>query len=90
MTTIRKREDQFVETEVDGEVVVMNTATGNFYALEASGLAIWRAIDGTAGREAIVADLAREYGESESAIAADVDAFLEHLDGAGLIKRTAP
>lgn len=90
MTPIRKREDQFVETEVDGEVVVMNTATGNFYSLEASGLAVWRAIDGAAGRDEIVAGLAREYGESESAIATDIDAFLDHLDDAGLIARTAP
>lgn len=90
MTMIRKREDQFVETEVDGEVVVMNTATGNFFALEASGLAIWRAIDGAAGRDEIVAGLAHDYGESESAIAADVDAFLDRLNDAGLITRDKP
>lgn len=88
MNPIRKREDQFVETEVDGEVVVMNTATGHFYALEASGLAIWRAINGVADRDTILAQLALTYGESEAAIAAEVDTFLDHLDSAGLIARS--
>ncbi|WP_066559632.1 PqqD family protein [Croceicoccus bisphenolivorans] len=89
MTTITKCEGSFVETEVDGELVLMNTATGNFYSLEDSGLAIWRTIDGNRGRADIVNTLAREFDETPEAIAADVDAFLASLADAGLIEEKA-
>lgn len=86
MTIIRKCNGQFVETEVDGEVVLMNTASGTFYSLEDSGLAIWKTIDGQRGRDAIVDTLAADFATDRSAIADDVDAFLATLTGAGLIK----
>lgn len=86
MTMIRKCDGQFVETEVDGEVVLMNTATGTFYSLEDSGLAIWKSINGQRGRDAIVDALAADFDADRSAIADDVDAFLATLAGAGLIE----
>ena len=43
---IRKAIGKFVETELDGEVVVMNVDTGRFHVLKETGLAVWRLIDG--------------------------------------------
>jgi len=89
MTVICKIPGRFVETEVDGEVVVMDTSSGRFYALEATGLAIWRAIDGKTGRDSLVADLAERFGECVDIVGADVDAFLATLRDAGLVEERA-
>lgn len=86
MTAIRKSEGRFVETEVDGEVVIMNLDTGNFFALEETGLAIWRLIDGNIDRESLVARLAEQFGETADAIREEIYAFLQSLKDAGLIE----
>ncbi|RVQ67062.1 PqqD family protein [Croceicoccus ponticola] len=89
MTIISKCEGRYVETEVDGELVLMNTATGRFYALETSALAIWRSIDGQSSRAQIAAALAREFNVAEETVATDMAAFLADLTDAGLIEEKA-
>ena len=86
MTIYRKCEGRFVETEVDGELVLMNMATGHFFALEESALAIWRAIDGQRDLAAIVVDVAEQYGTDAATVASDSGEFLADLVQAGLIE----
>ncbi|MBS7669492.1 PqqD family protein [Croceicoccus gelatinilyticus] len=83
---ISKCEGSFVETEVDGEVVLMNVESGLFYSLEGTGLAIWQAIDGTRDEADIVALLSPRFDESEAQIAEHVSQFVATLAGAGLVK----
>lgn len=83
---IAKMQDRFVETEVDGEIVLMNTENGRFYALDGSALAIWRTIDGCRTRDAIIAELAAEFDETPEGIASDIDDFLDLLREAGLVE----
>ncbi|WP_144096685.1 PqqD family protein [Croceicoccus sediminis] len=83
---ISKCEARFVETEVDGEVVLMNIDSGLFYSLDGTALAIWRAIDGTRDEAAIVAVLAPGFDESEAQIAAHVREFIASLADAGLVE----
>ena len=87
MTAIRKTDNRFVETEVDGELVLMNTDSGTFYSLDGTGLAIWRAIDGTRNRDTIVSTLAADFDAPVETIAPDVDAFLSTLREAGLLEK---
>ena len=75
----------FAETRIDDEIVVMNLSNGDFYSLRDSGAAIWDLIDGTRDRAAVLADLARDYDTAESDLAAELDAFLAELRGAGLL-----
>jgi len=79
MAAITKRFDQFTETELDDEIVVMKLDSGEFFSLTDSGAAIWRLIDGARDRDALVAALTREFAADASEIAADVDAFLDML-----------
>ncbi len=76
----------FSETEIDGEIVVMDLARGDFFSLTGPAAAIWRRIDGSRSRDALVAELAAEYAVDPGAMAADVDAFLAQLTSAGLIE----
>jgi pyrroloquinoline quinone biosynthesis protein D len=83
---IRKTAGRFSETSIDGEVVVMNLDSGDFFSLTNTGKDIWELIDGQRSRDAILAELAEAYGSESTAIAADVDGFLAELREAGLVE----
>lgn len=86
MTVPLKDDARFVETTIEDEIVVMNIDTGDFFSLRDTARDIWRLIDGEHDRLAIVTALAQEYDAPESALAADLDAFLAELDAAGVLK----
>jgi pyrroloquinoline quinone biosynthesis protein D len=85
MGAIAKRKDCFVETEIDDELVVMELDQGEFFSLTGTAIAIWRLIDGTRDRAALVAALTEEFAAPQGEIAADVDELLARLNDAGLI-----
>lgn len=86
MTTfLHKHSQAFSETEIDGEVVVMDLDRGDFFSLTGTAAAIWRKIDGTRSRSVLIAELAKEYARPEGDVTQDVDAFLAQLKTAGLI-----
>ena len=86
MTVPTKLADRFSDTTVDDEVVVMHLASGDFFSLKDSAKAIWQYIDGVRSRDAIVAELARDYGMAPQQIAPEVDDFLARLRDAGLLE----
>ena len=81
-----KRADRFVETEIDGETVVMELETGDFFSLSGSALAIWQLIDGTRDRASLAAAVAAEYQLTESQLAGEIDAFVADLQAAKLVE----
>jgi pyrroloquinoline quinone biosynthesis protein D len=85
MNAIAKAEGQFSETEIDAEVVVMSLASGEFFSLTGTAREIWRLIDGSRDRDALLAELAGNFEAEPAAIAADLDPFLAALGRAGLI-----
>ncbi len=87
MRALTKLVDRYSETTVDDEVVVMALASGDFFSLKDSAKDIWEHIDGTRSREALIADLAQDYGIAAEEIAGDVDDFLGRLYDAGLLAR---
>ena len=82
---IAKDQSGFVETEIDDEVVLMDLASGHFFSLEGTSLAVWRLIDGNRSEDGIVAALAAQYDEPVERVAVDVAAFLAELRAAGLL-----
>lgn len=82
---LAKASERFSETAIDDEIVVMNLDDGSFFSLTGTARTIWRLIDGTRSRTALVKALAEEFSTSDTAIATDVDAFLAQLDEAGLL-----
>jgi len=85
MSKLSKQTDRFSETDIDNEIVVMRLDNGDFFSLSGTAASIWRLIDGTRDRAALLAELAAEYGTDESAIVADVDEFLANLKEQGLL-----
>jgi hypothetical protein len=85
MKPITKRQDCFTEADIDEEIVVMRLDNGEFFSLSGTSAEIWRLIDGSRDRRALVAALAADFDEDEKRIAADVDAFLVQLRDTGLL-----
>jgi hypothetical protein len=80
-----KVEASFVETTIDDETVIMHVDRADFYSLNPTAGAVWRLIDGARDRDAIVAELARDYGAPADEIGPGVDAVLAEFRGAGFV-----
>ena len=65
MTTLEnstfRRTDQFVETDLDGEIVLMNHQTGQFLSFSNTTRRIWELLDGESSADEIVTTLCAEY-----------------------------
>lgn len=85
MTNVTKRPERFTETAIDDEIVLMRLDNGEFYSLSGTAAAAWRLIDGHRDRQTLLEELARDFEGDGQEMAADVDAFLLELEGAGLI-----
>lgn len=85
MTAIAKLTDRFTEADIDDEIVVMRVDNGEFFSLAGTGAIIWRLIDGTRDRNALLEALAGEFDGEEAEIASDVDEFLSRLRETGLL-----
>ena len=86
---LRKAETRYVETALDDETIVMDIDSADFFSLNATAGAVWRLIDGTRDRDAIVAALAGEFAASPAEIGADVDALIGQLRTAGFLVGSA-
>jgi hypothetical protein len=82
----RKATQHFVETELDGEAVVMNVDTGQFHALKDTALAIWRLIDGERSVGAIQSELRKSYDVEQERCRAECERFFVSLHRAGFIE----
>ena len=84
-STITKCKDQYSETAIDDEVVVMSLDSGTFFSLTGTARSIWELLDQHAQRAQLLAALAGAYGQDESTIAGEFDAFIASLSEAGLV-----
>jgi pyrroloquinoline quinone biosynthesis protein D len=85
MVGIAKLDGNFTETAIDDEVIIMRLENGELFSLAGTGAAVWRLIDGTRDRGALVAALSDEFDADQAEIAGDVDQLLEQLAESGLI-----
>ena len=81
-----KATKHFVETELDGEAVIMNVDSGRFHALKDTGFAIWRLIDGKRSIAAIQAELVKIYDVDEERCRAECERFFASLKHAGFVE----
>lgn len=82
----RKAARRFVETELDGEAVIMNVDNGRFHALKDTGFAIWRLIDGTRSIAAIQAELRKVYDVDDDRCREECERFFASLKHAGFVE----
>jgi hypothetical protein len=70
---------------LDDEVIAINLETGIYYALVGTAADIWSSFDPTGTVSTTVRVLTARYGASPDEVGADVEAFAERLEAAGLL-----
>jgi hypothetical protein len=78
-----------VSEVIDGELVVMNLATGNYFSSTGTGAALWACLEAGMSEEALAATLVARHGIDAARAAVDVEAFLAWLRAEGLVRECA-
>ena len=77
--------ENFVETEVDGERVIMQIDNGYFFTMNPTAEAVWSQISGDANLEQIIASVAEEFDVTVEACRPDIEEFMEELQNNKLV-----
>ncbi|BCJ50007.1 hypothetical protein Asp14428_14820 [Actinoplanes sp. NBRC 14428] len=64
---------------VDGEVIALDTARGEYLSVDGSGALLWSRLADGATEESLAADLTAAYGIDPDVAAVDVGLFLREL-----------
>jgi hypothetical protein len=75
--------EQVAAKEIDGEVVLIDFTSGNYYCLEGAGVAIWRAVEARLPLSALVDGFAAA-GADTALVTADLERLAQQLVGEGL------
>ena len=87
MTTPRKITANFVETEIDDEILLVDLDGGELFSLSGTAREIWRLIDGERTTAAICEMLSNRYDAPAETIMQDVNALLADLRAAALVEQ---
>jgi hypothetical protein len=83
---IELRDENISWQELDGQVVVLDTARGTYLLLNASAAVLWAVVAAGATRSELVETLVSRYGLGQDTAQNDVNAFLHSLNDRALVK----
>jgi ornithine carbamoyltransferase len=78
--------DTVFAQEVDGEMVLLDMNSENYFGLDGVGTDIWQAIQENNSLEDVFTALLTQYEVEEEVLKKDLLAFVEKLQESGLIK----
>jgi hypothetical protein len=87
---LRVNSPHVIHETIDGEVIVINLASGNYYSVKGSGAEIWDVIESSPGadKSSIAAVTAARFGRAPDEVAPDIADFLEALQREDLVAAT--
>ena len=85
MRRFRIKNPQVIHETVDGEAVVVNLETGNYYSFVDSGQRIWEAVEREESMDEVLAAIEAAYEGERRQLEDSVQAFLAALEEEGLI-----
>lgn len=74
---------------IEGEVIVINLATGTYYSLKKAGAAIWNTLEHGATPDEVATAVEARFDASRAEILDAVRALLAELEGEGLVAAAA-
>jgi len=86
---LRPNDDEVIGKVLDGEAILINLATGSYYALPDVGAFIWQAIEAHCSLEEIAARVSASYEVSVEQAGIDVLALAERLMEEGIVAPAA-
>lgn len=87
---VPERRDAVAAAEIDGEIVLLDTATGALHVLNAVAGLVWSELDGRRDVDTIVAELSAVAGGDGGEVRRDVTNFVEQLAHSGLLSEGPP
>ena len=85
---LRVNSPNVMSETIEGEVIVINLATGSYYSLKDAGAAIWHALEHGAAPDEVTNVLEASYEGSRTELLEAVEALLADLEGEGLVTAT--
>lgn len=85
MSILYRQNPDMVATEMDGDFVMMNIGTGEYYSIRGAGARIWELASTPIAEAELVKTLCDEFAVEETVCTADVRRFVAELLEAGLI-----
>jgi hypothetical protein len=87
---LRVNSPHVIHETIDGEVIVINLASGNYYSLKGAGADVWDVLQSSPGlsESAITAEVARRFDHASEAVVHEIAAFLEQLRREDLVAVT--
>jgi hypothetical protein len=87
---LRVNTPHVIHETIDGEVIVINLASGNYYSMRGAGLDVWEVVQSSPGADpvAIAATVARRFEAPSEVVEREVTAFLEELRREELVAAT--
>ena len=82
---VKKIAGEFVETEIDGELILMHIDSGRFFGMKETSLVIWKLLDEYEDTDDITSALLELYSASQADCADDVMKFIVDIDRAGFV-----
>jgi hypothetical protein len=79
--------DTIFAQEVDGEMVLLDMESENYFGLDSVGSSIWSAIEKCDGRlQDVYESLLKEYDVEPEVLQKDLDNFIKQLQDNGLVE----
>jgi len=78
-TTVIKRSDDIVHSDMDGEIVMMSIEQGEYYGIDAIGSDIWNILESEMSIHEICTKLCEKYDVEREQCAQDVLKFLTKM-----------
>jgi len=87
---LRVNSPHVIHETIDGEVIVINLASGNYYSVKGAGADVWDVIESSPGadKNAIAAAIAARFGRASEEIEREIGDFLGALQREELVAAT--
>lgn len=87
---LRVNSPHVIHETIDGEVIVINLASGNYYSVKGAGADVWDVIESSPGahKNAIAAAVAARFGRASDEIEREIADFLGALQREELVAAT--
>lgn len=88
LDTVLSPSGEVLFQEIDGEAVILDLASEQYFGLDEVGTRIWSLLDGNAKLAIVLDALSAEYDAPADRIQADLLALAQRLLEAGLVRTT--
>ena len=85
-TRVCPKDEEIAADVLDGEAIIINLATGSYYAMNKVGALVWRSIEQHCSVDEITARVADNYEVEPARASRDLLSLVERLIGEGIVR----